>query len=388
MGAVLLIAAKDLRQRLRDRSALVLCIVAPLAISFLMSSAFAGAEDLHVTVVVADEDGGEVAAALVAVLGSDELADLLTVEEATDRSAAAAAVDDGDADAGLVIPFGFSEAATGGGAAELEVLARSDRSLSASVVRSIAEGFYAEVEATRTAVGTALAVGAPLEDLEGLAARARAAPDALAVAAGELGGRELDLISYYAPGMAIFFALFAVGFTARSWWLEAAQGTLDRMRAAPIDPRAVLAGKVLSVFVYTVASLGTVAAATSFAFGAHWGPAPAVAAIVVAMAVAGTALTALVIALTRTEQQADGLASLLTFALALLGGSFIFVGTAPALLRRLAVATPNGWALRAITDLSTGAPASTAVTPVLAILAQSAAIAIAAAAIARRRAET
>ncbi|HLT17347.1 MAG TPA: ABC transporter permease [Acidimicrobiales bacterium] len=386
MRAVLLIAAKDLRQRLRDRSALVLCFAAPLVISFLMASAFAGAEDLHVTVAVVDEDGADVSAALLATLGSDELADLLTVEAAADRAAAAAAVDDGDADAGLVIPAGFSAAATGGDAAELEVLARPDRTLSATVVRSIAEAVLAEVEATRTAVATALAAGAPLDALDRLAARARSAPDALALAQGELGGRELDLISYYAPGMAVFFALFAVGFTARSWWLEASQGTLDRMRAAPIDPRAVLAGKVLAVFVYTVASLGTVAVATSFAFGAHWGPAPAVAAIVVAMALAATALTALVIALTRTEQQADGLASLLTFALALLGGSFIFVGTAPALLRRLALLTPNGWALRGITDLSTGAPASAAVTPVIAIVAIAAAVAVAAAAVARRRA--
>lgn len=63
LRAALLIAGKDLRQRIRDRSALVLGFVAPLGIAALMSFAFSGAESFHATLAVADEDGGEVATA-------------------------------------------------------------------------------------------------------------------------------------------------------------------------------------------------------------------------------------------------------------------------------------------------------------------------------------
>src|SRR5690606_38274340 len=109
-----------------------------------------------------------------------------------------------------------------------------------------------------------------------LVERAGEVPAALAVEVGELGGRELDLISYYAPGMAVLFVLFAVGFAARSWWIEDREGTLDRMAAAPIPSWAVITGKALAVFVYGAASLATMAVVTSLVFGAHWGPAPAV----------------------------------------------------------------------------------------------------------------
>lgn len=383
MRAVLLIAAKDVRQRFRDRSAIVLGFIAPLAIAFLMSSAFGGADDIHVVLGVVDEDGGPVAAALVEVLASPDLAELFTVED-RDRPAAAEEVDDGDLDAALVIPEGFSDAVTGGATTELEVLAGVDSPLSAAVTRSVAEAFLTQVQTTRAAVATAIAAGAPVDDLAGLVDRASATPPVIAVEVRDLGGRELDLLSYYAPGMAIFFALFGIGFTARSWFTEVREGTLDRMAAAPIGRRTVLAGKALSVLVYGTASLGTAAVVTSLAFGAHWGPAPAVAAIILAVVLAVVALTALVIAVARTEQQAEGLAAILTFALALLGGSFIFLGSAPEAMRRAALLTPNGWALRGFTDLSTGAAASTAVTPVLAILAFTAMVGAVAALAARR----
>jgi ABC-2 type transport system permease protein len=109
-----------------------------------------------------------------------------------------------------------------------------------------------------------------------------------------------------------------------------------------------------------------------------------VAAVILAMVVAIVALTALVIAATRTEQQAEGLASILTFTLALLGGNFIFVATAPEAMRRAALLTPNGWAMRGITDLSTGAAATSVLVPIAAILGF-AAVTATGAAIASRR---
>ena len=50
MRAVLVIATKELRQRLRDRSALVLGFVAPIAIATLMSIAFRSTDDFSFTI--------------------------------------------------------------------------------------------------------------------------------------------------------------------------------------------------------------------------------------------------------------------------------------------------------------------------------------------------
>lgn len=383
MRAVLLVAAKDVRQRFRDRSALVLGFAAPLLVSLLMATAFGGVDDLHADVAVVDEDGGEVAAALVEVLTGPELEELLTVEVRT-RPEAAASVDDRDLDAALVVPAGFTDAVVAGREARLEVLANVDSPLSAAVTRSIAESFLGQVRAARIAAVTAAAAGADQDPAE-LARLAAERAAAIGVEEGDLGGRQLSMLSYYAPAMAIFFMLYAVGFAARGWFVEVGAGTLDRMGAAPLRPGTVLAGKALAVAAYAGASLATTAIVTAVAFGAHWGPPAAVAAVLAAMVVAVVAITAFVIACSRTPEQADGLASMITFGLAILGGNFVFLGAAPEAMRRAALATPNGWALRAVTDLSTGSAASAAVVPVLAILAISLAVAGAAAVVARRR---
>ena len=97
-------------------------------------------------------------------------------------------------------------------------------------------------------------------------------------------------------------------------------------------------------------------------------------------------LTALVIGLARTQRQAEGIASTVVFGLALLGGNFVFISAVPDVMKRIALFTPNGEALRAFTDLSTTGGALHAVmTPVLAILGFSLVIGLLAALLAHGR---
>jgi ABC-2 type transport system permease protein len=183
------------------------------------------------------------------------------------------------------------------------------------------------------------------------------------------GSRQLTPISYFSPAMAIFFVLFIISFTARSFFVERSQGMVERMRAAPVRPVEIIAGKALSVFVFGIVSLGIVALVTSLAFGAYWGAPLPVAAVCVALVLAVVCCTALVIGLARSQRQAEGIASVLVFGLALLGGNFVFVSAEPDVLRRMALFTPNGWALRAFTDLSTlGGGFATVWEPIAAIL--------------------
>ena len=60
-------------------------------------------------------------------------------------------------------------------------------------------------------------------------------------------------ISYYSPAMAIFFLLFTISFASRSFFVDRAEGMIERMRAAPVRPAEILVGKALSVFVYGIA---------------------------------------------------------------------------------------------------------------------------------------
>ena len=117
MSAVLAIALKDLRQRLRDRSAIVLGFIAPVAVAALISVAFGSAGSFHANVAVVDLDGGPVATGFTTFVKGPDLAGLLTVKPVTGEADARAKVSAGDLGAAFVIPRGFSEAVTSGGAA-------------------------------------------------------------------------------------------------------------------------------------------------------------------------------------------------------------------------------------------------------------------------------
>jgi len=368
MTPVLAIALKDLRQRLRDRSALVLGFLAPVVIAAVMTFAFGGAQNFHLTAAVVDADHGELAEAFTAMLADDQLADLLTTVPVDDPATARSKVDAGEVAVAFVVPAGFTEAAHGGGAVPVTVVGSAANPMAAQVATSITEAFVARFNAVRLAAATAVAGGVPAEELSELAAATarRALPEQITDESAQT--RRLNAVSYFGPAMGVFFAMFAIGFTARGFFLERANGTLDRISAAPVSPWVVLAGKSLATFAYVVASLTTMAVVTSVAFDAYWGPPLTTVALIVAIALAMVGLTALVIALARSERQAEGLASMVSFALVLLGGNFVFIATAPPALRTLALFTPNGWLLRAVTDLGTGAPTSAVVVPLLAIL--------------------
>jgi ABC-2 type transport system permease protein len=369
MTPVLAIAVKDLRQRLRDRSAIVLGFIAPLVVAGLISAAFGSAGSFHADVAVVNLDGGPVATGFTSFLKSPDLADLLTVASVTSEADARAKVSSGELSAAFVIPQGFSTAVNSGSGRPITVLASVDSSIAAQVSRSLAQSFTAQIEATQLSVQAAVHAGAPSSSAATLSAQAAAQRPLELTVAQPAGTRALTGTSYYSPAMGIFFMFFAIGFGARGFYLERAGGTLERLAAAPIGPGTILAGKSLATFVYSVASLGTVAVVTSLFFKADWGPPLVVLSLIVALALTVVGLTALVITASRTERQAEGFASILTFGLVLLGGNFIFLGGAPELVRNLALLTPNGWALRAFTDLAGGGDWTAAVTPLMAILA-------------------
>ena len=382
MPACLVIAAKDLRQRVRDRSALVLGLVAPLVIAAVMSVAFAGADTFHYRLGVVDDDHGALAGVIRTTLASPSLRSVVTVRTEDSADRAMSDIRRRSIDAALVIPAGFSAGVSSADPSDLQVLTSVNNTLAGTITASIASSFVAQLNADRLSVATAAAAGASPSDLAQAASRLTI-PERLVDR--PLGARPIKVASYYSPAMAIFFLLFLISFTSRSFFVDRQQGMIERMRAAPVRPLDILAGKAISVFVFGVTSLAIVAGVTTLAFGAYWGSPLAVAAVCFAMIVAVVCLTALVITLARTQRQAEGISSALVFALSLLGGNFVFLSASPDIMRKLSLLTPNGWALRAFTDLSTiGGGLSTVAVPVLVILGFSAAIGTVAALLGRK----
>src|SRR5690606_18677268 len=102
MGAAWQITRKDLRLRLRDRSAILVGIVTPLVLAFIFNAVFGSSfgNGSIATIGFVDEDGGDVARGLGQALGELDSEGTILVEELDDEAALRSRVEDGELPAG------------------------------------------------------------------------------------------------------------------------------------------------------------------------------------------------------------------------------------------------------------------------------------------------
>ena len=361
LGPALTIAGKDFRQRLRDRSAILIAIVAPLVLASIFGLTLSGVSDESITFdyAVADLDRGPVAKSFVDdVLGGVQQAGYAELRGVPSAEEARRLADEGDVAAAFVLPAGFSAAVANGRPARLQVIGDPDAPIGTLVARSIADSFASDVRSVEVAVATAAAGGAARPPAE-LADRAAAVPRPVAIEDVSATKKELDPTTFYAAGMAVFFLFFTVQFGVSSLLDERREGTLRRLLAAPISRTSILAGKLTTSFVLGIVSMAVLIATTSFLLGAEWGSPLGVAVLVVAGVLAATGAMALVATLAKTPEQAGYWQSIVALVLGLLGGAFFPVAQAGGLMEKASLLTPHAWFLRGLGDLAGGAgPAS------------------------------
>lgn len=369
MRPAVIIALKDLRQRLRDRSAILLGVVAPLGLALIFSQIipdFSG-DEFVVNMGVVDEDGGTVAVAFIDdVLGSivdDGLAELTTYDS---EEAAAADVDGGTLDAAYIIPMGFTEAVTTGAGAEMIVVGNVDAQISTAVAASIAESFASNLVGIQIAVVDGLAAGAG--DPASLSQAAVATPNPVSLVDSTQPSKVLDPITFFGAGMAIFFLFFTVQFGVTSLIEERVDGTMPRLLAAPIPKMSIIAGKGIASFLIGVIATAVLVVATSLFIGADWGAPLGVALLVVAGVLSAIGIMALIATFARSGEQAANWQAIVAVVLGLMGGTFFPISQGPSLLSQISLLTPHAWFMRGMGNLATGEGAAVVIGPVLAIL--------------------
>lgn len=378
-----LVAGLQLRRRLRDRSALLQGILAPIVLAVIITSAFGGTSSFSATIGVVDLDSGDLGAAIVSgaaadVAGAGDVADGDAASDdggvgfvaLADRDAARTAIDAGDLPAAIVIPEGFG-ASLVTEALPIELLVDPGRQVVSDVAVAVASRLAASVDTGRVAVNTAIVVEPSLAvspGVDALVARAGAVEPPIVLGPSAFG-EGFDPIVYFAPSMAILFAFLTLGAGARTLIVERREGTLARIRSTPISDRAVLAGVTASLVVVGLVSFLVVWLVTAVVFGARWGDPLAVVVVILASVIAVAGISTLVTGLARTESQADGMSSVLGFGFALIGGGFLSPGDLPGLLDRISLITPNRWALDAFAELGAGAAGLQAVLTSVLVLA-------------------
>jgi ABC-2 type transport system permease protein len=365
--ATLLIAAKDLRLRIRDRSALLVGVVVPFVLALVFSLILGDADQgpIDLRYAVADEDGSEVTAGFTAALDDLARRGILTIQPVSDAEAGRVLLESGTVGAVFVLPAGFGGAVEAGAPADIQVLADAERPTTAAIARSIAGTFATNLEGIRLAALTAAQVGA---DVEQVVARIRTEPPPVELTGVDASDRQLDLTTFFVAGMAVFFLFFTVQFGVTSLLEERREGTMARLLAAPISRAAIVAAKALVSMVLGVVSMFVLVVASTLLLGAEWGNPFGVALLVLAGVVAAVGVMAIVAAFARTPEGAGNLQAVLAVGLGMLGGIFFPTPLGDGVLAHLALLTPHRWFMIGLGDLAGGGGAEVVLPSVAALL--------------------
>lgn len=371
MRAALVIAARILRQRIRDRSAIIFAVITPLglalAFTLLIPNDFS---TYHTDIAIVDLDGGEMAGILVDdVFAHLEEADVATLVTEPSEDAAEQAVRDGDVGAAVVIPAGFSDTITGGQVAELRIIT-GEFTIAGEVARATAARFASDVGAVQLMVASATAANGGAVDPASVQAAQAAVQQPSPVAVIDAGADRVqaNLATFYGASMAIMFVFFATQYGALAILAERQTGTLNRLLAAPISQASILFGSALASLVLGYVAMSVLLAATTIFVGANWGPLPLVLLLILAAVIAALGISMLVATLAKTENQAGSLNAIVAISLAAVGGVFIPLSQAPEVMITVSLVTPHAWFLRAIDTLSGPEPSLASIGPSLLVL--------------------
>ena len=354
MRVAFVIAGRILRQRLRDRSAIIFAVLTPLGLAFAFSAVIPDfTPTFHTTIAVVDEDGGSSAQALVqgalARLATDGIADVRSVATEADARYAISA---DQAGAAVVIPAGFTQAINAGKRTELRVLGGSNP-VAREVVRATVTSFANAVDTVQLTLETVFAAGGTVD--AGSLDRIRAAVHGdgpIAVVDATASRRQATLATFYGAAMAIMFVFFATQYGALAILTERRLGTLNRLLAAPISQGSVVLGGSIAGLLLGLLAMTVLVIATTVLAHASWGPPPLVGALIVAAVIAAVGISTLVATLAKTVEQAGSLNAIVALCLSAIGGVFIPLSQAPEILARVSMITPHAWFLRAIDTLS------------------------------------
>jgi ABC-2 type transport system permease protein len=327
--AALVILLKDLRHRLRDRTAVLAGIVIPLGLSAIVGFALGRLDSgVRARVALVDLDGGDASRALADSLRSGWPERTLELEEVASTADADARMARETVQAVLVVPAGFGASLRTPTPLSLSVRSSPDAPLAGLLTRALAARFAARLDA----------------------------PEAPAILEPRSPGGQLRPIDHYGPSLAVLFLFFSVVGGLGSLQAEASSGTLARLAATPVGPRAVLAGKLGALVLLGLLQFTVLALATAFLFGVRWGPLLPVATLGLTTVCSAVGVMAFLVTVTGDPARGSLLAMVTLFVLSLLGGQFLPPQGLPDIFDWLARLTPNGQALRGFADLASAGP--------------------------------
>jgi len=158
---------------------------------------------------------------------------------------------------------------------------------------------------------------------------------------GEEEDSDFNILAYVLPGFSVMGILFLA---------QSATRDILRDRESGLSVNDYVGGKCLSVFAVTALGFALFVI-IGLAAGIHWGPAPAVVALMLASALAAAGLLILIMSLVGSERQGDTLTTIVIIVSSMLGGAFMPVSQMPSFLTPISAATPVYWSTEGFSKL-------------------------------------
>ena len=349
-----------------------------------------GDEALAQSLVLSSGTNGAAAGSLgdlvVDRLQSPALAELMQISLAADEASVRAAVDTQAADVAILIPSQFSaDYSAKNGQAGLIIYQAPVLTTGAEIVIAVLGQVADGLSGNKIAVDTVLA-GAYRGDPQSAAVLTAqqylqasiAFQDPAALielhAPVQPAATSSPLTSIIGPimgGMMIFFAFFTAGSTALSILKESEEGTLARLFTTPTRQATILGGKFLAVGLTVLVQVTLLLIVANQVFHIAWGALGAVVCAAVGIIACAAAFGIFLASLMRTTRQGGAVFGGLMTVTGMLGMITIFTGGSAGAVERVALLTPQGWAVRGLTLAMQGASLNEAALNLLVLLALS-----------------
>ncbi len=340
------IAALDIRRLLRERANLFFLFVLPMLIILLLGAAF-GSSAARVGVHVGK---GALARELVATLDSEQN---LKLRQYTRTAEVERGVQQGEVEAGLLIPDTYDRTLQTGGRVTLDYLGRPD-TLAAQLAPTIQAAVAHQSELIRAARLLQAHGGPPFAQSLRRATQIskQLAPISVRLTdpSGDAYPQAQGQFDTSASTQLLLF-IFFTSLTGAGALIETRRlGVARRMLSTPTSLRTVLLGAGLGRLAIAVLQ-ALIVMLGALVLGVNWGNPLAAAVLVFAFCLVGSGAGLLLGSALAGEQQARAAAFLFGLGLAALGGSMVPLEIFPHTMKVIAHLTPHAWANEAFGTL-------------------------------------
>ncbi|MBL4560529.1 MAG: ABC transporter permease [Labilibaculum sp.] len=368
------IALKDIRQYLKDRTAVLLSLLLPMVLITIFALMYGGIgkpkESRPISLLFTDQDNTELSKEVFTTLNDQDAMQLFpkSYNEATGL------IKKGKNAAVLVLYKGFQDSVEAGKKVPMELFYDEAKEIEMGLLQqalwsnlfgiTIKKGIKGKVNTwikeknpnltnselldIQEQVETQFSDFEQSEDSGKMEKNSNLPMTALV---GEEKNGNLGLVQAIA-GMAIMMLLFSVASSGASLLKEKEDGTFRRLLVSPISPSSILYGKMLSTLFMAVLQLTVMFLYSWLALGLDiFINLPALILMILSAAIACTSFGIFMASICKSRKQVESLSTLIILVISALGGSMMPLIFMPEIMHKLAIVSVNYWAIEGFFDI-------------------------------------